>query len=246
MHRSSKFRPVIVTWEGSTLVGSDQNERIQRRLRRRNRGVTPVGSPSVATLDVATMDPEGVRNVLVDGWTDEAVAARFSSGDERALEEAYRRWSRLVYTVAMRATGSAEDAADVTQATFVSAWRSRQGFDADKGSLPAWLMSISRRRVADHWKERSREMRRTEAVARVTDDLPDEPVDGIVDRVLLADELERLGEPQRRIMELAFFQDLTHAQIAGVLDLPLGTVKSHIRRSLDRLRTRLEVDGAAL
>jgi len=223
---------------------SDDDERIQKRLRRRYRGVTPAGSPSVAMDSI--VQPEGVRSVLVDEWTDEAIGARFASGDERALEEAYRRWSRLVFTVAQRATGSPDDAADVTQATFVSAWRSRQGFDANKGSLPAWLMSISRRRLADHWKERSREMRRTDAVARVTDDPEHEPVDGLVDRVLLADELERLGEPQRRIMELAFFQDLTHVQIAGVLDLPLGTVKSHIRRFLDRLRTRLEVDGAAL
>jgi len=226
-------------------VGSDDDECIQNGPGSRYRGVTPHGGLSVAPGDVATVGSEGVRSVLVDEWTDEAVGARFASGDERALEEAYRRWSRLVYTVAMRATGSAEDAADVTQATYVSAWRSRQGFDADKGSLPAWLMAISRRRLADHWKERSREMRRTEAVARVTDDPEHEPMDGLVDRVLLADELERLGEPQRRIMELAFFQDLTHVQIAGVLDLPLGTVKSHIRRSLDRLRTRLEVDGAA-
>lgn len=208
--------------------------------------MTPTGVLRMATGDVAAVGPEVVTSVLVDEWTDEAVGARFASGDERALEEAYRRWSRLVFSVAQRATGSAEDAADVTQATFVSAWRGRQGFDVSKGSLPAWLMAISRRRLADHWKERSREMRRTEAVAQNSDDPVDESVDSLVDRVLLADELERLGEPQRRIMELAFFQDLTHVQIAGVLDLPLGTVKSHIRRSLDRLRTRLEVDGAAL
>lgn len=198
-------------------------------------------------MDAGTTVPsEGETRVLVEDGSDDDVAARFAAGDERALEEAYRRWSRLVYTVALRATGSSEDAADVTQVTFVSAWRSRQGFDADKGSLPAWLMSISRRRLADHWRERGREMRRVEAVAIDSDDPVAEPMDGLVDRVLLADELERLGDPQKRIMELAFFQDLTHAQIAGVLDLPLGTVKSHIRRSLDRLRTRLEVDGGAL
>ena len=185
--------------------------------------------------------------VRVREEADAAIAAHFQAGDDAALAEVYQRWSPLVHTSAMRATGNQADAADLTQAVFVSAWRGRHGFDPAKGSLPGWLMTITRRRIADHWEERSRDARRVSTVAEsLAEEAYEASAEQAVDRVLLADELERLGEPQRRIIELAFFQDLTHGQIASLLDLPLGTVKSHIRRSLDRLRIRLEVDRVAL
>jgi RNA polymerase sigma-70 factor (ECF subfamily) len=125
----------------------------------------------------------------------------------------------------------------------VSAWRGQSGFDPARGTLPAWLVTITRRRIADRWEVRAREQRTVAAVSSlgvVTEDSHETPV---ADRLVLGDELARLGETPRRIMELAFVHDMTHAQIAEVLGLPLGTVKSHIRRSLERLRRRLEVDG---
>ena len=190
---------------------------------------------------------ETVGEARVDEISDAAIGLGFAAGHEWAIREAYQRWSRLVYTVALRTCGISADAEDITQQVFVAAWKSRATFDPDTARLPAWLSGIARHKIADHWASRTREDRRTASLehASETRQTSEESVDTITDRVLLADELARLVQPQRKIMELAFYQDLTHVQIASLLGLPLGTVKSHIRRSLERLRASLEVDGAA-
>ncbi|MFN8077861.1 MAG: sigma-70 family RNA polymerase sigma factor [Kineosporiaceae bacterium] len=176
--------------------------------------------------------------------TDAEVGAAFAQGDEHALALAYERWSALVHGLAVRSLGAGTDAEDVTQQTFVSAWTARSSYRADSGPLAAWLVGIARHRIADAHAARARQARLESAVVTTADHpasaggaTPFDPA--AEDRIVLLDELRQLDQPQRGIMELAFFHDLTHDQIARHLGLPLGTVKSHIRRTLARLRTRL-------
>jgi len=168
---------------------------------------------------------------------------RFRAGDDSALADAYERYAPLVYTLALRSLGDVGDAEEVTQRTFVSAWRSQSRFDPEQARLAAWIVGIARHRIADQHELRARVRRLHEELA-ARGEVGGDEVD-IVDRLLIADEIARLEPVAQQVLRLAFYDDLTHDQIARRLDLPLGTVKSHIRRSLHRLRIRLEVTYGA-
>lgn len=188
---------------------------------------------------------EGPNSQVTAFDNDLDLAAAFRAGDERALVDAYQRWSALVHTLASRSLGNAADAEDVTQLVFIAAWRGRDNYDPEKAPLSAWLVGITRRKVADALESRSRAQRVTELSVQnaVLDPVAAETNSD--ERLLVADELSRLDPVPREVMALAFYGDMTHAEIAHSTGIPLGTVKSHIRRSLSRLRERLEVNGNA-
>ncbi|MGQ7295642.1 RNA polymerase sigma factor [Quadrisphaera sp. KR29] len=175
--------------------------------------------------------------------SDRLIELDFAAGHEDALARAYERWGTLVHGLAVRAVGPV-DADDVTQQVFISAWTGRKGYDPARGPLAGWLVGIARHRIADALRRRAAQPEQPwdptdpggappQATAVV--DGPDRGVE-LVD---VREEVERLEQPQRRIVELAYWEDLTHAEIAERTGLPLGTVKSHLRRTMGRLRGRL-------
>ncbi|MEU4078288.1 RNA polymerase subunit sigma-24 [Streptomyces venezuelae] len=179
--------------------------------------------------------------------SDREVADGFVSGDERCLAVAHARWHGLVHTLAARTLGDAREAEDVGQQVFLAAWRGRAGYRPERGPFPGWLVGITRRKTADALTARSR--RRALEVAlgeRLWPEATPVPYsDGVVERLVVTGELAKLPTAQREVLAMAFYGDLTQVQIAERTGMPLGTVKSHARRGLDRLRRSLSETPAA-
>ncbi|HOT79638.1 MAG TPA: sigma-70 family RNA polymerase sigma factor [Microthrixaceae bacterium] len=170
---------------------------------------------------------------------DAVLAERFRSGDERALEEVYREHSRLVYSFCRRALDD-HRAADATQDVFLAAWRSRERYRPDLGSLAGWLMGIARFKVVDIHRTEQRNPLAPVTAQDAERGVVAEDLDLMAQRMLIADALMDLPERSREMVRLAYFDDQTHTQIAERSGVPLGTVKSDIRRGLQRLRRHLE------
>lgn len=168
--------------------------------------------------------------------------ASFVAGDADALRLAYDEHSRLVYTLCRRSLGP-ESAKDLTQEVFAAGWFARRQFDPSRGSLGGWFVGIARNKIIDHLRAQSRRPQLTDGDTETSAGaatLSPAEVDALADRLLLADAMAQLPDRSKRVIQLAFFEELTHPEIAARCDLPIGTVKSDIRRGLARLRRHLE------
>jgi RNA polymerase sigma-70 factor (ECF subfamily) len=169
----------------------------------------------------------------------DAAEAAFARGDDAALRLAYDAHGSLVFSYCRRALGE-ERAKDVTQEVFVSAWKARHRFDPDKGSLAAWLMGIAKNRLLDNVRSEARHADRRAEMGTLEPGV-EADTERIGDRMLVADALMLLPDRSRTAIELAYFQQLSHSEIAERTSQPLGTVKTDIRRGLARIRRHLEV-----
>ena len=165
-----------------------------------------------------------------------------AAGDRGALQDVYRRTSAKLYGVALRIFPEGDEAEDVLQDVFVNIWQRAGSFDPARASPITWLVALTRNRAIDRLRQKGRRVTAPiELAGDVADDRPD------AEACLIADEsnarilacIETLQRDDAMLIRTAFFDGSTYADIAERARVPLGTIKSRIRRALVKLRTCL-------
>jgi len=167
----------------------------------------------------------------------------FRSGSDAGLRQAFDAHGSLVYTLCRRAYP--QTASDLTQDVFMSAWRARDQFDPSRGPLAAWLVGITKNKIIDAHRRAGRQVELapdSSAIGGIG--VSSLGIEAMANRMLITEALNSLSPRPRKVLELAYFEDLTHEQISDRTSVPLGTVKSDIRRGLARLRRFLEDQDA--
>jgi RNA polymerase sigma-70 factor, ECF subfamily len=167
--------------------------------------------------------------------TDLALVTAIRSGDQGAMAALYDRYSSIVYSVALRVLQDTAAAEDVLQDIFMQLWRNPGAFDASRGNMAAWLAVIARHRAIDALRRRKPEDDFENVVVSVE---PDLALDADRSRAMakVREAFESMAAPQRSALEMAYFEGLTHAEIAEKTGEPLGTIKTRIRTGLSSLR----------
>jgi RNA polymerase sigma-70 factor, ECF subfamily len=173
----------------------------------------------------------------------ESLMARIARGDDAAVAEVIDQYGALVWSIARRLTRNPSDAEDAVQEIFTDVWRSAHRFDASAGTEKVFVTTIARRRLIDRMRRLSNRVQ-TESTD-VLDELgfhtPDTAAEVSVEAERAARVLATLRPEQRQVIELGLLQGLSHSEIAAVTGMPLGTVKTFMRRGLIQVREMLGV-----
>lgn len=181
---------------------------------------------------------------------DAALIALLVNGDVRALEALYARYSRPIFSLAMRIVGNEADAEEVMQDVLERVWRRAPTFDPSRGRFGSWVLGMTHHVAIDLLRRRQRRPQSidTEAAEQVVALTPDGGPD-VAETVIQNEEarrvrqaLQELPESQQQAIELAFFKGLSHLEIAAATGDPLGTIKTRIRRGMERLKAVLGPD----
>ncbi|MEM7200074.1 MAG: sigma-70 family RNA polymerase sigma factor [Planctomycetota bacterium] len=170
-----------------------------------------------------------------------ALLSQVARGELHAVEDCIRRFSGAVWNLARRMSPTEQDAEDAVQEVFVELWRAADRYDPSLGSELTFVMTIARRRLID----RDRRRGRTVPTASLAEPeiIPDQPAEHpaeIADEASrVQDAMDRLRPEQREVLQMSLIQGHSHQQVAERTGLPLGTVKSHARRGLMRVREML-------
>ena len=172
------------------------------------------------------------------GDSDQSLMEQVRAGREQAMTAVFDRYARLVYSVALRVLKDEGQAEDVTQEIFFQLWRNPDSFSFSRGALGTWLLVVARNRAIDQLRQRRPSEPVDEIVIASATNLQSEAECGILMqrvRGILGD----LPQEQQQSLQMAFFDGLTHSEIAQRTGQPLGTVKTRIRSALSSLRKRL-------
>jgi RNA polymerase sigma-70 factor (ECF subfamily) len=177
-------------------------------------------------------------DLLPDDAEDEALVTAMAAGDRGALATLYERHAPLLLGLALKIVRERREAEDLLHDVFLEAWRSAKDFDPRRGRVRTWLAIRMRSRALD--------LQKSARVARNTGDggldlLVDESEGVSPDHRRVRSALAELGQDQRRVLELAYFEGLSCSEIAKRVAVPVGTVKSRIASGLARLRSGLVV-----
>ncbi len=184
--------------------------------------------------------------------SDEELLLALAAGDDTALGPLYRRYVPTVFKIAAESLGR-DAAEDIVQEVFASVWKNAETFDRARGPVRPWIVQIARSRVLNELRRRSRkpesgEERDASALQELPDGAspPDQAVWEEYRRSAIQKAIGTLAPPQRQALSLAFFEDLTHEQVAETLKVPLGTMKTRIRSGIQQLRIALAAMAAVL